>query len=188
MRAFIAIEISEEQKAALGRIEERLRYAGADVKWVRPEIAHLTLKFLGEIDEKRAADVASKLDAAVASSGAFDLMLKDIGAFPSVDRARVIWVGLGMGAAKAAGLAARIDSALMDIGFAREERPFSQHLTIGRVRSGLNREALAEKIRSSSAEIPSASPHKVTAVILFRSTLTPQGPVYARIHESRLSG
>lgn len=189
MRAFIALEISEDIRNALEQIESHLKYAGADVKWVRPGLIHLTLKFLGEIADKKIEDVESALDGAARSAKPFEMTLKDIGAFPGIERPRVIWVGLDKGAAEAAELARRIENSLSDIGFPKAEKPFSPHLTIGRVRSPLNADKLIEKILSASsvADLRSTdSSRKVTSVILFQSTLTPQGPVYTKLHESGL--
>lgn len=189
MRTFIAIEISEEIKNTLSQIESHLKYSGADVKWVKPEIIHLTLKFLGEIDEKKATEVNAVLDEIAKSVKAFEISLKDIGAFPKIEHPRVVWVGLDKGAAETAGIAVRIDEALSKIGFAKEERPFSPHLTIGRVRSPLNKDKLKEKMVSAASkfDLLAVAPHRVTSIILFQSTLTPQGSIYTKLYETRLS-
>jgi len=189
MRTFIAIEISEALKKILGQIEAHLKYAGADVKWVNPDIIHLTLKFLGEISEEKCEEVKSALDDIAGSARPFELNIKDVGAFPKIDHPRVVWVGLDKGASESKDLASRIDEALSKIGFAKEERPFSPHLTIGRVRSATNRGKLAEKISSAAAnfELSAIVPHQVLLVILFQSTLTPQGPIYTKLHEARFS-
>ncbi|MCX5686638.1 MAG: RNA 2',3'-cyclic phosphodiesterase, partial [Candidatus Omnitrophica bacterium] len=85
MRAFIAIELSDEIKAALAQIQSHLKYAGADVKWVEKDNIHLTLKFLGEIDEKKCGKVKAALDEVAKSAWPFELSLKDIGAFPKIE-------------------------------------------------------------------------------------------------------
>ncbi|MCM8790838.1 MAG: RNA 2',3'-cyclic phosphodiesterase [Candidatus Omnitrophica bacterium] len=188
MRTFIAIEVSDEIKKILGQIESHLKYSGADVKWVRPEIIHVTMKFLGEVSETKVSEVKSALDAVAASTKKFDITLKDIGAFPKIDYPRVIWVGLGKGVGEALELASSIDEALSKIGFAKEDRPFSPHLTIGRVRSSVNRSKLKEKMASVEANFNlSAVPsHRVESVVLFQSTLTSQGSIYTKLHESYL--
>lgn len=186
MRTFIAIEVSEEIRNTLAQIEAHLKYAGADVKWVRPDIVHMTVKFLGEIDEKKAGEVKASLDSVARTTKPFELTLKDIGAFPKIANPRVIWVGLGKGASESTELALKVDEALSGIGFQKEERPFSPHLTIGRVRSAPNKAKLAEKMASaaSSFQLSAVSPHRVSSLILFRSTLTPQGSIYTKIHEA----
>ena len=146
MRTFIAIELSDEIKNTLAQIESHLKYSGADVKWVEKDSVHLTLKFLGEIDEKKCEKVKMALDETAKSTRPFEISFKDIGAFPKVEYPRVIWVGLDKGAKESAELAGRVDEALSKIGFQKETRPFAAHLTIGRVRSAKNREALKEKI------------------------------------------
>ncbi len=189
MRTFVAIEVSQEIKDILGRIESHLKYSGADVKWVKPDNIHLTLKFLGEISAEKTEEIKLRIDSVTASFKSFDLGIKDIGAFPEIDSPRVIWAGLDKGAADTAALAGHIDESLSRIGFAKDRRPFSPHLTIGRVRSPLNRAKLSEKISSTAAnfQLSSVTPHRVSSVILFRSTLTPQGSVYTKLHESPLA-
>ena len=188
MRTFIAIDVSQEIKEVLGAIESHLKYAGADVKWVKPEIVHLTLKFLGEITEQKVEEVKAALDAVARIAKPFDLTIKDIGAFPNIEHPRVIWVGLDKGASETVSIASRVDEELSKLGFAKEERPFSSHLTIGRVRSSLNKAKLAEKMSSAASHIikEAAVPaHRVESVILFRSTLTPHGSIYTKLHEAR---
>ncbi len=189
MRTFIALEISEEMKGILGQIESHLKYSGADVKWVKPEIIHLTLKFLGEIDDVKAVEVMAALDTVAKAAKQFEITLKDIGAFPKIEHPRVVWVGLGKGAAEAIALAAAIDNALSKIGFAKEERPFSPHATIGRVRSLLNKDKLKEKVASAATKfaLSAVAPYQISSVILFQSTLTPQGPIYTKIYEPRFT-
>lgn len=186
MRTFIAVEISDEISNALAQLEARLKYAGADVKWVRPENIHLTLKFLGEISEEKAKEVIAALDGIAKSAKSFELSVKEVGAFPKVDYPRVIWVGLEKGADESSELAAKVEDALAKIGFPKESRPFTAHLTIGRVRSSKNKDKLKEKIlgKDSSQLLPVSS-HKVSSVILFQSTLTPSGSIYTKLHESK---
>jgi 2'-5' RNA ligase len=184
MRTFIAIEISQDIKTALAQAIAHLKYAGADVKWVRPEAAHLTLKFLGEIDEARSRDVAAALDSIAASTARFELRAAAIGAFPGIDRPRVVWIGLDNGADESRRLADSVDDEMSRLGFEKESRQFSPHLTIGRVRSSKNREWLKEKILSYDSQSKACS-CEVSSIILFKSTLTPQGSIYIKLHEAQ---
>jgi 2'-5' RNA ligase len=197
MRTFIAIELSDEIKDALDRIESHLKYSGADVKWVAKDNIHLTLKFLGEVDEKKCEKVKAALDEIAKSTASFKISLKDIGAFPKIEFPRVIWVGLDKGTKESTELAAKIDEALSAIGFDRETRPFAAHLTIGRVRSPKNKAALAEKVTShkpvrSEAEPPRrgqvTSSQAISLITLFQSKLTPTGPIYTKLHEAKFVG
>ena len=186
MRTFIAIELSEEIRKVLAQVRSHLCYAGADVKWVKEENIHLTLKFLGEISEDRVSQISSILDDIGKWTKPFEITLKDIGVFPKTDHPRVIWAGLDKGIKESTELAVKIDKALSGIGFQEETRPFAAHLTIGRVRSQKNKEALQEKI--VNYQFSAISLQSVNSVVLFKSTLTPKGPIYSKIHETRLTG
>ncbi|MBU1808835.1 MAG: RNA 2',3'-cyclic phosphodiesterase [Candidatus Omnitrophica bacterium] len=190
MRAFIAIEISDAIKDVLGRVITHLKYSGADVKWVDPGIIHLTLKFLGEITDDKRDDIKSSLDTLAKDVKPFEMTIKDLGAFPAIERPRVIWVGLDKGSLEATDLALRIKDSLSEAGFPGSDRPFSAHLTIGRVRSPLNSDKLKDKVSSASSIIQSAGAvsHKVSSVILFQSTLTSHGAIHTKLHESALKG
>lgn len=185
MRTFIALEISAEIQSELARLISHLKTSGADVKWVRPEIVHLTLKFLGEIGEDRIGQIGSELDDISASIKPFELSIKEVGAFPKIEHPRVIWVGLDKGADETKHLAAVVDEAMSRLGFPRESRPFEGHLTIGRVRSSKNIDKLKDKISSSILQIKPCSCN-ISSVILFQSTLTPHGSIYTKLHESKL--
>ena len=192
MRLFIAIELSEEIRAALAQIQSHLKYSGADVKWIEKDNIHLTLKFLGDVSDEKAEKIKQILDDIVKETKSFELSLKMskeapgtlIGAFPNINYPRGIWVGLDKGAAKSKILAEKIDDTLSKIGFQKETRPFAAHLTIGRVRSPKNKEALKEKM--TSYQLSAISLQLVKSVALFQSTLTPKGAVYTKLHESKL--
>lgn len=186
MRTFIAIELSGDIKNTLSQIQSHLKYSGADVKWVEKDNIHLTLKFLGEIDEKKCEKVKAALDETAQSTKAFEISLKDIGAFPKIDFPRVIWVGLDKGAKESTELAKKVDEALSKIGFPEETRPFAAHLTIGRVRSPKNKAALKEKIESLGFQPSAISNQLISSIFLFQSKLTPAGPIYTKLHEAKL--
>lgn len=184
MRTFIAIELSDDIRSSLSQIESHLKYSGADVKWVDEKNIHLTLKFLGEVDEEKCGRIKGILDKIAGSAGSFELNVKDIGAFPKMDHPRVIWVGLDKGAAESRSLAEKIDDELSKMGFEKETRPFTAHLTIGRVRSSKNKQALKEKIQNAQRPAPNAQ--LIRSITLFQSKLTPKGPIYTKLHEARL--
>ncbi len=185
MRTFIAIELSSKIKESLAQVQSHLKYAGADVKWVTPENIHLTLKFLGEITEEKCEKVKAALDSIAKIIAPFELSIKDVGAFPKIEFPRVIWVGLDKGAKESTELAAKVDEALSKLGFAKETRPFAAHLTIGRVRSAKNKEALMEKVLRHQPSAVSFQPIK--SVALIQSTLTPRGSIYAKLHEAKFT-
>lgn len=194
MRAFIAIELSDEIRTCLAQIQSHLKYSGADVKWVEKDNVHLTLKFLGEIPEEKLQQVIAALEIVAEEFSPFEIGIKDIGAFPKIDYPRVIWVGLDKGAVESKNIAEKIDEELSKIGFEKESRPFAAHLTIGRVRSSKNKEALKEKILSANTSLPLQTHNPqltptqtITSIILFQSKLTPNGPIYTKLHEFPLT-
>ena len=134
MRLFLAVfPPPGVQRAAYAAIEA-LRRPGDGVSWVKPENLHYTMRFLGEVGEdgaRRAADAATE---SAAKSRRFDAALGPLGAFPSARRARVIWVGMSEGAEALVALARDLDRALEKRGFGGADKPFSAHLTLGRVR------------------------------------------------------
>lgn len=186
MRAFIAIELSEEIREILAQAESHLKYSGADVKWVEKGNIHLTLKFLGEIDEKKLQQVVTSLEIVAKGASPFEISIKDLGAFPTMEYPRVIWVGLDKGSEEAKALAQRIDEELSKMGFAKESRPFTAHLTIGRVRSPKNKEKLREKMLNY--RLPTTDYRLIKHITLFQSALTPKGAIYTKLHEAGLSG
>jgi len=183
MRTFFAIELTDEVRKELSSIQERLIEANADIKWVKPENIHLTLKFLGDINESQVEKIKSILDETAKNHKAFKSSLFKIGAFPKLEYPRVIWVGIDENCSIIEEIAIKIDDACEKLGFQKEERQFSAHLTVGRVRSSKNKAVLREKILSTEIR-PISFP--VTKLTLFQSTLTPQGPVYTSLHESQL--
>src|SRR5262245_65628784 len=135
MRTFIAIEIPSEIKSALAALQDELRRAGADVSWTKPENIHLTLKFLGEVDERRIGEVEKVCVASAAEFQPFTLRLNETGVFPNARQPRILWAGLAGEIEKTVEMRKRLDDGLALIGFEREEKDFRPHLTIGRVKS-----------------------------------------------------
>ncbi|MDP3791026.1 MAG: RNA 2',3'-cyclic phosphodiesterase [Candidatus Omnitrophota bacterium] len=184
MRAFIAIELSEEIRSSLSQIQSHLKYSGADVKWVEKDNIHLTLKFLGEITEEKCEKIKSILDEIGRSLRPFEINIKNIGAFPKIDHPRVIWVGLDKGAKESVEVAGKIDEELYKIGFEKESRPFTAHLTIGRVRSSKNKDALKQKLTAYSLQL-TAETQLISSVIFFQSKLSPKGSIYTKLYEAK---
>lgn len=178
MRAFIAIELPEEIRTILSSIQDKLKQTHADVKWVKPENIHLTLKFLGEIEQDLVKKIQSILAEITQENASFSLYLSHLGAFPKPQYPRVIWIGV-TNDQTVIKIAEHLEKELLKIGLPAESRPFSTHITLGRVRSGLNRKLLTEKIEFLNKEFASPPPEfKVLSLTLFKSTLTPQGPIY----------
>lgn len=179
VRSFVAILLSEEVREAIAAEIARLRPLGPRVSWIAPPNLHLTLKFLGELPPDALEQVKEGLAEAVTGVTPFSLRFGGLGAFPGVARPRVLWVGVDDGGQAAQALQARVEAALSRRGFAREERPYSPHLTIGRVRDprGLAelQQALARDARMEFGRF------QVGGLSLMRSDLSPAGSRYTEL-------
>jgi 2'-5' RNA ligase len=175
MRTFIAIEIPSEIKSALGALQTDLRRAGADVSWTKPDNFHLTLIFLGEVDESRIGEVEKVCVSSAAEFKPFTLSLNGTGVFPNARQPRVLWAGLAGEIENVVEMRRRLDDGLALIGFEREETAFRPHLTIGRVKSNKKtRELLA---LADTHQLPRSS-FEVTEIVLMKSELLPAGARY----------
>ncbi len=177
MRAFLGIRLPESVRNALKDLQNELAASRADVKWVSAGNLHVTVKFLDEISEAQRQAIEAMLQRIAAWQEPFLLSVGLLGAFPSVDSPRVIWVGLTEGRERLARLVEVIEREGTAIPLRREERPFSPHLTLGRVRSSRHRAMLTERLRAISWQ--PLAPWRVDAVTLYQSVLTPAGPRYA---------
>lgn len=175
MRTFIAIEITEEIKTALSAMQKELRRAQADVTWTKLENIHLTLRFLGEVEEKQLEDVKRICAEASAQFAPFTLKLNGAGVFPNFRQPKVLWAGLA-GELEAAGkLQRRLEAELTSLGFAPEDKPFKPHLTIGRVKSPKNARQVAALTEIQT--LPDL-PFEVRGIVLMKSELHPAGARY----------
>lgn len=166
-------------RAALGREIERLRPRARGIAWVASENLHVTIKFLGSVEPERLGHVAEALEAVAAGREPFALAVRGLGAFPTASRPRVLWAGIADGRAALEALASGVDSALDALGFARESRAFSAHVTLGRAREPRRDTALASELGASSGR-PFGG-FTVKEVALMRSDLSPRGARYTRL-------
>ncbi len=184
IRAFIAADIDEPDIVDKIRVVKKsLTGDNFKIKFVEDENLHLTLKFLGEVDERLIPQIEEKMLNIKASS--FTITLKNIGVFtPSYPR--VLWIGVERGASNLAELASNINVNLSGLGFREEKKDFTPHLTIGRVKYVKNKSQLIEKIQAlKDLDFGSMT---IKCFKLKKSTLTPNGPIYETIKEFRLEG
>lgn len=175
MRLFIAIELPEEIKAELKEIQAKIDKNLAKLRIVDPEKIHLTLKFLGEVEDSKIEKIKEKLKEIEFEP--FELKIKDIGVFPSEKYIRVVWVGLEP-EDKVAGLQQKIDNSLLQM--FKKEKDFKAHLTLARVKFVKEKEKFAESLKKIKVE---EKFFKVNSFKLIKSTLTPEGPVYEDLEE-----
>ena len=184
MRSFIAIELPETIKKALAGFQQELGKCGADVRWVRPDNIHLTLKFLGDIEEDKADIIAEKIKGTCKGQSGFKLGISGTGVFPNKRAPRVLWAGIELnGGIKS--LQEGIEEAMASLGFEREKRRFSPHLTLGRFRSSRGKQAVLDKMDAYTENIFGLM--NVKSVLLMRSELEPKGAKYTKIAEAILN-
>lgn len=184
MRAFLGIGLSETARDAIAALQRELATSGADVKWVVPAHLHVTLKFLDEISETQRRAIEERVGLLARQEAVFGLGLERVGAFPSLEAPRVIWIGLAQGKERVAHLAQSIEWEAATLQLREEARPFAAHLTIGRVRSARHRAALAQRLRDVSWRPPAA--WQVTSLTLYQSILGTAGPHYSVLAEFSL--
>lgn len=180
-RAFISVDIVPNE--TLASLFRELGNSRADLKIVRPELLHLTLKFLGDTDESLVDEVALRLASSTAGVERFTIKLKGMGAFPSMSNIRVVWVGIEDGR-PLTDIASKLDESLKELGFEKEKRGFVPHLTLARVRTARNIANVQEVIRENAAT--DYGDYLIDRVLLKKSVLSPKGPTYSVVREQLL--
>jgi RNA 2',3'-cyclic 3'-phosphodiesterase len=182
-RTFIAIDPGKAIRDRLIALQNNLAKSGAEVKWVEPDNLHLTLFFLGEVDQRDLMPVCRAVAAGVARVPPFVISIEQAGAFPSAHRPRTVWVGVGTGALEVTALHDTLEGPLLDLGcYRREERAFTPHLTLGRVKVDTGLTAALVKYGAWKA-----GETTVSEVLVMGSQLTPQGPIYTVLSRAKLS-
>ena len=180
-RAFISVDIKPSERL-VGTIRD-LMASRADLKIVKPELLHLTLKFLGDTDESLVSDVMSRMARSVDGIEPFSMRLKGMGAFPSMSNIRVVWVGIEDGLLLK-DIAGKLDNALSDLGFERDRKGFVPHLTLARTRSGRNIANVQALLQDNATK--EYGEYAVDRILLKKSVLSPQGPTYSTVGEQLL--
>ncbi len=185
LRAFLALDITEEQLiSSLKDVQQEILATGADVKVVEPENLHFTLKFFGEIPETMAEQIYTSI--ANLTLSPIQVRFEGLGCFPNLSRISVIWAGADPEASKImTNLASDVEGRLKKFGF-HNERGFSPHLTIARVRTGINKEKLQELINVYQGHL--FGKDVLTSLKMKKSQLTPQGPIYSDVYEVKFRG
>nr|MDP7586554.1 RNA 2',3'-cyclic phosphodiesterase [Dehalococcoidia bacterium] len=190
VRSFIAILVPSEGIEALEQVVKSLdQEIGRHVRWVRPEGIHVTLKFMGDIPAATVEQLLEALPPVAAGFSPFELAISGLGAFPNLRRPRVLWAGLDGELTTLSELQLAVDEAVGKLGLPREQRAFSPHLTLGRVRSDVA-EGQLRKIGEvmSSTEIPSIPGWPADTVSLMRTELDPAGSRHYLVGSAPIGG
>jgi RNA 2',3'-cyclic 3'-phosphodiesterase len=181
MRAFLGISVPKEMKTSI--ISAQNKFSGFDIKFVEPENLHFNLRFFGEINEEDAGKVKTLLGEALRNLRPFEIKIAGMGAFPNKDYIRVVWIGVKDGHQEIVSLAEAVQGSIQSLGFEAEEK-FVPHLTLGRVRSGRNKEELSKLLdKTVDLEIGTM---KVDEVKMFQSKLGPNRPIYEEVFSVKI--
>ena len=180
LRAFIAIELPETVRTALRQVQKRFQAYHFKIRWVKAENIHLTLKFLGNIRVEAVEEIRQTISEEIENRGPFNLQAKGVGVFPGVKRPKVLWAGVTGDMEHLVSLQQIIDGRLARIGFKREKRRYKGHLTLGRIKGGIDSRQLVEAM-GQVGEFESDH-FSVNRVVLFQSRLKANGAEYTHLH------
>jgi RNA 2',3'-cyclic 3'-phosphodiesterase len=185
MRLFVAADLGEAARAALGVEQQRIREAlgpAAPLKWVKPDLAHLTLVFLGDVDDTKAPEVIEAMGRDIPRAP-FEVALEGAGVFPPRGAPRVLWIGIGTGAAELIALQRAVAVRLGTLGIAIDDRAFHPHLTLARWKA--SRPADRERALKAARRGAIARTH-IDGATLYQSRLSPSGSVYTPLSRANL--
>ena len=201
IRAFLAVELSQGLRAKLAVVQQELKHRiepemkrDTRISWAQPASIHLTLKFLGDMDEQAIDPLRIALEQAIESETAVDMPLERLSVFPRPQSPRVLWIGpsehweKGAEANRIAEIHGAIEQACEGLGFLRETKPFSPHLTLARIRMGERQVGVALAKAGMLDRQLSLGALAVESVVLIKSELKPTGSVYTKLWEVRLDG
>ena len=186
-RTFIGIDIAEATRDRALALQQSLAKTGAEVKWAAPETMHVTLLFLGEVDDRDLHAVCRATQQVAAREPAFDLAVSGVGAFPNARRPKILWAGITEGAEELRRLYDELETRMLDLGcYRKEERGYTPHLTLGRAKAERDGFALAPELPKLADWDGGRT--TVDEVLVFSSDLTRDGPVYTVIGRGELKG
>jgi 2'-5' RNA ligase len=180
IRSFLAFDIENDTCVnRLAAAQRQLLRTGADVKLVEPQNIHITIRFLGNITPTMVERIFDEMRQDQFTP--FNVQIKGLGAFPNIRYPRVIWAGITQGANQLKNIFSQLEPKLRSLGFVPDTRGFSPHLTIARVRSGRNKQQLAEFLtKNTDYEVGTVD---ARCLRLKKSALTPKGPIYSTLKE-----
>jgi 2'-5' RNA ligase len=185
IRTFIAVDLDQAVRHRTVALQEILKKAGTEVKWVEPVNLHVSLLFLGEVEDREVVDVCRSVEEVAREHSSFVMSVETVGCFPHSRRPRVLWVGVGEGKQPLCAIHDALEIPLLDLGYRREERKYSPHITLGRVKSDRPTEklasALAQQADWKGGEI------QVRELLVMGSKLTPTGPEYTVLSRAKLA-
>ncbi len=181
IRSFLAFELPHEIKQEVAKISVDVKKSGLEAGWVKPGNIHLTVIFLGDVEEKNLSGIISCVDKVAENYKPFDISLKGMGMFGDMRRPRVLWLGLDGEIKRLGEMRDNLQKPLEVFGIKQEDRPFRPHLTLGRFRRPVKDKSLLKRVIEQYKNI-SGPAGKLDELILFKSQLKPGGSVYTKLH------
>lgn len=178
VRAFIALPVPFDVRSEIASLQAELIESRAEVKWDSPDKFHITLKFLGDTEGSQLPSMAEELLKSLDGLPSFDVTYETLGGFPNVDRPKVVWVGAQQ-SEQIRRVHESVERVCRSFGFAKEDRPFHAHITLGRVKGSRNVDRLTAKLKSITFKPLTA---RCTAIHIMRSELRPTGSVYTLLN------
>ena len=183
MRLFVAIELGEANRSRLARLQGSLERKCRGVRWVQEHQLHMTVKFLGDVPDGQVPDVSAALELAASSGKPFTMDLQGAGCFPTRGPVRIVWSGATETSGALTQCVAAVEDELESLGFPRERRPFSPHITIGRVRFDDSDGRIRSAVNAAAYE---NMVQAVKSLTLMSSALSPKGPAYSVVSRANL--
>ena len=184
IRTFIAIKIPTGVKSDIKNWQDKLKDIVTGIKWVKSDNIHITLKFLGNIEEKMIPRLKEAIKSSAEHVSPFEIEVKGEGCFPNVNRPRIVWVGVDNGKDVLSTIASKIEIECSKLGFEKENRPYRPHLTVGRVKKYIRN---TDELRGFFNENPFRTEvFTAEEIILMKSDLRPDGPVYTPLEIIKL--
>jgi 2'-5' RNA ligase len=185
IRTFIAVDLDPAVRKRTIALQETLKKTGTEVKWVEPENLHLSLLFLGEVEDREVVEVCRIVSETAQQHASFLMSVETAGCFPNPRRPRVLWVGVGEGAQPLCRIHDALEIPLLDLGYRREERKYSPHITLGRVKSDRPTEKLASALALHAGW--KGGEFQMRELRVMGSKLTPGGPEYTVLSRAKLT-
>jgi 2'-5' RNA ligase len=187
IRTFIAVDPGKAIRDRIIALQKTLGRAATEVKWVEPDNLHVTLLFLGEVEDREVPAVCRAVEETAAKHSAFLVSVEKTGCFPNVRRPRVLWVGIGEGTQTICSLHDDLEEPLLELGcYRREERRYTPHITLGRIRSDPTSDMLSAALAQQAGW--KGGDATIQEVLVMSSQLTPDGPLYTVLSRARLGG
>jgi len=184
IRVFIAVSFNQTLTKELRELQNQFKQLSLNASWVKPENIHLTLKFLGNVETNRVSKIFNPIKETALAFSSFNLRLSDLDIFPNWSQPRIFWIGLDDKEEILKKLKKRLELELSNVGFLRDMKSFSPHLTLARLRTASNKNLLKKEIEKLS--VPLDYLIKVSEIKLFQSSLTPKGTEYAKLFSCSL--